>query len=94
MIMGTPLYMSPEQIEGGRLDHRCDVYALGIMLYEMVTGQPPFNDGNIEYHHIHTQPAEISSGVSDRLCGIIMKCIEKNPDHRFQTVEEILARIF
>jgi serine/threonine-protein kinase len=93
MVMGTPLYMAPEQIEGGRIDHRCDIYALGIMIYEMVTGNPPFCEGNIEYHHIHSPAPEIRAAISDRLKKAIMKCIEKNPDHRFQTVEEILARI-
>jgi serine/threonine-protein kinase len=91
--MGTPLYMSPEQIEGGRIDHRCDIYSLGIMMYEMICGQPPFCEGNIEYQHIHNPPPEIHVGVSDRLRKTIMKCIEKDPDQRFQTVEEILARI-
>ncbi len=93
MVMGTPLYMAPEQIEGGRIDHRCDIYALGIMLYEMVTGNPPFCDGNIEYHHVHSPAPEIRIGISERLKQIIIKCIEKKPDHRFQSVEEILSLI-
>ncbi len=93
MVMGTPLYMAPEQIEGGKIDHRCDIYALGIMLYEMVMGTPPFRDGNIEYQHIHTPVPEITIGVSDRLRKIIMHCVKKRPEDRFQTVEEILTRI-
>ncbi|HOE96220.1 MAG TPA: molecular chaperone DnaK [Candidatus Sumerlaeota bacterium] len=92
-VMGTPLYMAPEQIEGGQIDHRCDIYALGIMLYELVTGRPPFCEGNIEYQHLNSPAPEIKAGISDRLKGIIMKCIEKSPEKRFQTVEEILARI-
>ncbi len=93
MVMGTPLYMAPEQIEGGKSAHRCDIYALGIMLYEMVMGTPPFRDGNIEYQHIHTPVPEITIGVSDRLRKIIMHCVKKRPEDRFQTVEEILTRI-
>ncbi len=93
MVMGTPLYMAPEQIEGGRIDHRCDIYALGIMMWEMVMGHPPFNEGNIEYQHIHSPVPEITVGVSERLSRIIMHCVKKNPQERFQTVEEILARI-
>ncbi|MCE5228428.1 molecular chaperone DnaK [bacterium] len=93
MVMGTPLYMAPEQIEGGKIDHRCDIYALGIMLYEMVMGSPPFHEGNIEYQHIHTPVPEIAVGVSDRLRKIIMHCVQKRPEDRFQTVEEIMTRI-
>lgn len=92
-IMGTPLYMAPEQIEGNHIDHRCDIYSLGIMLYELVSGQPPFHEGNIEYQHIHHPAPELSAGITPRLRRIIMRCIEKKPENRFQTVEEILASI-
>ena len=92
-VLGTPHYMAPEQIEGGKIDNRCDIYSLGIMLYEMVTGRPPFNDGNIEYQHIHNSVAPIKGGVSERFSRIIMKCVEKKPEDRFQAVEEILSRI-
>src|SRR5690606_6267804 len=84
LVMGTPLYMSPEQIEGGRIDHRCDIYSLGIMLYEMVMGCPPFNEGNIEYQHVHAPVPEITVGISDRLRSIILRCVEKRPEDRFQ----------
>ena len=93
MVMGTPLYMAPEQIEGSKVDHRCDVYSLGIMLYELVSGQPPFHEGNIEYQHIHHPAPEIRIGISERLREVIMRCVEKDPAKRFQNVEEILARI-
>jgi molecular chaperone DnaK len=92
MIMGTPLYMAPEQIEGGNVNHRCDIYSLGVMLYEMIAGHPPFHEGNIEYQHVHNPPPEIARPVSKRLRQTIFKCLEKDPDSRFQTVEEILAR--
>lgn len=93
MVMGTPLYMAPEQIEGGQLDNRCDIYSLGIMLYEMVTGSPPFHDGNIEYQHIHSQVPEIQANLSDRLKRVILRCLEKKAEDRFATVEEILANL-
>lgn len=92
-IIGTPLYMAPEQITGEGVDIRSDIYSLGITLYEMVSGNPPFYLGNIEYHHIHTAPPPLPSHVSPKLRKVIMKCIEKNPAERFQTVEEILEEL-
>jgi molecular chaperone DnaK len=93
MIMGTPLYMSPEQIQGTNVTHRCDIYSLGVMLYEMVAGHPPFHEGNIEYQHLHNEPPPISRKVDKRLDQIIFKCLNKDPDQRFQTVEEVLTRV-
>jgi hypothetical protein len=93
VIMGTPLYMAPEQIEGVKLDHRCDIYCLGIMLYELVSGRPPFQGGNIENQHLHDAPPQIGSGITQRLRKVIMKCIAKKPEDRFQSADEILAHI-
>lgn len=93
MIMGTPLYMSPEQIQGDNVNHRCDIYALGVMLYEMVTGRPPFYEGNIEYQHLHNEPPEITRPIGKPLRQVILRCLQKDPDKRFQTVEEIMSRI-
>lgn len=90
MVMGTPLYMSPEQIQGGKIDPRADIYALGIMLYEFVIGSPPFYEGSIEYQHLHTPLPEITCGVSNRLITIIRKCTQKDPDDRYQSMGEIL----
>ncbi|MBI3736453.1 serine/threonine protein kinase, partial [Candidatus Sumerlaeota bacterium] len=93
MIVGTPLYMAPEQIDGRPIDQRADIYALGIMLYELVTGTPPFHEGNIEYQHLHKPVPEITSGVSDKLKRIIYTCIEKDPDKRYQRVEDLLREL-
>lgn len=90
-VIGTPLYMAPEQIIGDRIDARTDIYSLGIMLYEIVADNPPFYLGNIEYHHIHTAPPELPSSVPEGLGKIIMKMIEKEPGNRYQKIEEMLA---
>jgi len=92
-IIGTPLYMAPEQITGEGIDIRSDIYSLGIMLYEMVSGNPPFYLGNIEYHHIHTTPPPLPSHITPRLRDVIMKCIEKSPADRFQHVEDIFKTL-
>jgi len=91
MIMGTPLYMSPEQIEGGQVDGRCDIYSLGIMMYEAAVGRPPFTEGNIEYHHVYTPVPKMPDEVPDGLKAIILKCVEKKPENRFQTPGELLG---
>lgn len=92
-IIGTPLYMSPEQIIGERVDARTDIYSLGIMLYELVSGHPPFREGNIEYHHVHTPPKPIESDFSDALKSIIMKMIEKKREDRYQSVKDIFKAV-
>ncbi len=90
-IIGTPLYMAPEQITGEQVTLASDIYSLGIMLYELVAGTPPFYLGNIEYHHLHTAPPPLPSHVSSRLGRIIMKCIEKNPKQRYARIEDVLV---
>jgi len=88
-IIGTPLYMAPEQITGEEVRPFSDIYSLGVMLYELVSGNPPFYLGNIEYHHIHTAPPPLPSHVSQRIRDVIMKCLEKNPRDRYQSIEDI-----
>ncbi|MBI5154500.1 serine/threonine protein kinase [Candidatus Poribacteria bacterium] len=92
-VIGTPLYMAPEQIIGDAVDPRTDLYSLGIMLYEMMSGNPPFYLGNIEYHHIHTAPPPLPERVSPRLREVIMKMISKRPPDRFQSVEDLIPAI-
>lgn len=88
-IIGTPLYMSPEQIMGGDVDARTDIYSFGVMMYEMAAGKPPFLEGNIEYHHLHTPPPPLPVEVPDGLQEIILKCMEKKPEDRFQSIGEL-----
>jgi tetratricopeptide (TPR) repeat protein len=89
---GTPYYMSPEQTLGEEVDHRTDIYSLGITMYEMLTGEPPFTGGDVGYHHIHTPPPPIREFVPDvppRLEAIVLKCLEKKPEKRFQSAKEL-----
>ncbi len=97
--MGTLPYMPPEQIRGENMDGRTDLYALGILMYELIVGQLPFTPRNIpEALKMHSsddppQPGSIREGLSPELEKIILKAIAKHPDDRFQTGNEIVAAI-
>jgi serine/threonine protein kinase len=94
--VGTPDYMSPEQVQGGRGDARSDLYALGIMLYEMLAGRTPFRGDNafaVMDQHLNARPAPPSryaSGVPSGLDGIVLKAIRKDPLERYQSAAELL----
>lgn len=96
-LLGTPRYMAPEQISGKLIDHRADIYALGIMLYEMTVGKPPFQGNDMVsllMKHIHEPlPHPESHGVliDPRLFQFIEKLCTKNRDHRVQNAQEGLA---
>jgi serine/threonine protein kinase/Tfp pilus assembly protein PilF len=99
MIVGTPEYMSPEQVGGEDIDQRVDLYALGIILYEMVSGSVPFRaDSAIAVAMKHKSekpqaPNTINPQVPDSLNRMIIRCLEKNKNNRFQTAEEILLEL-
>jgi len=95
-IVGTPYYMSPEQIQGQELDPRSDVYAMGAIMYECVVGAPPFEAPNpvgVLSKHLSEEPPAPSSrsplSVPAEADEIILKCLQKDPDHRYQTAEEL-----
>jgi tetratricopeptide (TPR) repeat protein/predicted Ser/Thr protein kinase len=90
---GTPLYMSPEQILGKPVDFRTDIYAFGGSVFHLLSGEPPFIEGEVLYHHVHTPPRELGDlrpEVPLALQKIVMRCLSKEPDQRFQKPEEIL----
>jgi len=95
-IVGTPYYMSPEQIQGQELDGRSDVYAIGAIMYECVVGKPPFealNPLGVLSQHLSEKPIRPSArsplSVPAEADEIIMRCLEKDPDHRYQTAEDL-----
>ncbi len=93
----TPVYMSPEQLMGSPADVRSDIYSLGIMLYEICTGTPPFpgnNPATIIMQHINTMPASpalINPALSPALVAVIMRCIAKDPSARFPDTSSLMA---
>jgi len=93
---GTPYYMSPEQTLGGKIDHRTDIYSLGVTFFEMVTAGLPFTDGQAAYHHVHTAPPDPKEMVPDlpeSICELILKMMEKDPDSRYQNSDEVLEAL-
>jgi serine/threonine protein kinase len=99
-VAGTPAYFSPEAAAGGQVDARADIYSLGVVLYELLTGAPPFLGGTLaEYamKHMTEKPrpvAEAAHGpVPHLLAQVIERCLEKDPDRRFQSMAE-LADVF
>jgi tetratricopeptide (TPR) repeat protein len=96
VIGGTPYYMAPEQAVGGNVDHRADLYALGVTLFELVTGSVPFRDGDITHHHRHTPPPDprtLEPTVPEPLAGLILKLMEKSPDDRPATTAEVVRSL-
>jgi tetratricopeptide (TPR) repeat protein len=99
-MIGTPRYMSPEQVQGKRVDGRSDLYAVGIILYESLVGTPPFVSGDIAYQQVNvmpTRPREIVPVIPPEVDRIIMKCLEKQPESRHsdsRTLRRALADIY
>jgi eukaryotic-like serine/threonine-protein kinase len=96
-VMGTATYFSPEQAEGMGVDARSDIYSLGVVLFEMVTGRPPFlGDTPVAVASKHVRdipptPREINPAVQPTFEAIILKAMAKDPSHRYQTAEELRA---
>ena len=99
VVYGTPAYLSPEQAQALELDRRCDIYTLGCILYEFMTGRLPFT-GETAVHvlgcHVHddpTPPSQIEPGVHRTMEEIILKAMAKEPDDRFQHAGEMLQAL-
>lgn len=95
LIMGTPEYMAPEQVEGKRVDERADIYSLGIILYELFTGRVPFTGDSaiaVGFKQMKEQPPAprtIAPYLPVEIEGIILKCLQKNPVERYSSVTEL-----
>lgn len=99
MMIGTPEYMSPEQVEGKKTDQRSDIYSMGVILYEMSTGKVPFEgDTSISIALKHKteeprDPREFNEQIPEELSAVILKCMEKAPESRFEDIEELLSEL-
>ncbi len=97
VMIGTPDYMSPEQAEGEEADQRSDIYALGVILYEMVTGSVPFKGDtafSVALKHktkLPSDPRKLNPEISDNISRLILICMEKERERRYQTAEALLA---
>jgi len=99
VMIGTPEYMSPEQVDGKEADQRADIYSLGVILYEMVTGQVPFEGdtpfsiGVKQKSEIPRPPKEINEQIPEDLNRVILKCMEKDKEMRYQSVGELHSEL-
>jgi len=99
VMIGTPEYMSPEQVEGKESDQRSDIYSLGVILYEMVTGRVPF-EGDTPFtigvkHKSETpqNPKELNSQIPEDLSQLILRCMEKDKEKRYQSAGEVRSEL-
>ncbi len=96
VTMGTPLYMSPEQVQGHPVDPRSDIYSFGVTCYHMLAGEPPFKGQTpfeVALQHVQGQAqqlAEIRTDLPVELCSIVHKMMAKKPEDRYQTAREVL----
>jgi CHASE2 domain-containing sensor protein/tRNA A-37 threonylcarbamoyl transferase component Bud32 len=95
IILGTPNYMSPEQIMGRKIDSRSDIFSLGVVFYQLLTGELPFRGDNLNslFYQVtqvkHASPRKINPKVMKPIEQIIDKALSKNPDHRFQHARDL-----
>ncbi len=96
VTLGTPLYMSPEQVQGHAVDNRSDIYSFGVTCYHLLSGEPPFRGASpfeVALKHVQEQPrllADLRPDLPVELCGLIHKMMAKNPDDRYQSARDVL----
>ena len=94
-LVGTLPYMAPEQVRGETVDARTDIYALGVVLFEMLTGRRPFDESHTGrltdaiLHRVLTRPTQHQPGLSPELERITVKCLERDPENRYQSAKEV-----
>lgn len=99
VMIGTPEYMSPEQVEGKEVDQRSDIYSLGVILYELVTGRVPFGGdtaftiGVKHKSEIPEDPKKINIQIPENLSRLILKCLEKEKGKRYQNAADLLSEL-
>jgi eukaryotic-like serine/threonine-protein kinase len=99
MTLGTPLYMSPEQVQGKPVDHRSDLYSLGVTAYHLLTGHPPFQAENIfdvAIQHVQKDPEALALVRPDlpiELCDIVHRLLNKKPEDRYQSAKDVLREL-
>src|SRR5919199_1269626 len=99
VVIGTPLYLSPEQARGARVDGRSDLFALGALLYECVTGRPAFSGSNVieigaqVLHFDPPPPSKFNPAVPRALDRVVMKALAKRPEDRYQNADEFIAAL-
>jgi len=96
VIGGTPYYMPPEQAMGEHVDARGDLYALGVTIFELLSGRVPFPEGDIAYHHRHTpvpDPRARGVEIPDAMVDLVLHLLAKEPDDRPASAEEVRERL-
>jgi len=99
MTMGTPLYMSPEQVENKSLDHRSDIYSLGVTAFHMLAGRPPFEGDTalaVALQHLRTEPERLENlrdDVPPGLCRVVHRMLAKKPEERFDSAADLTKEL-